>query len=203
MSKVWVGVARAQNDLDAGGRARVRRQDDPSCERFLETPTLSIRFWSKVKKGEGKNACWERDSCVSSSGYGKYRWRGQMRSAHRVSWELVYGPIPSGALVLHSCDKKSCVRPGHLFLGDQQMAHAGQASPARKRPKGPGRVRGARHHSTSLSEDNIREIRLRAAGEESGTSLAKEFGITRQAMSLIILRKTWKHVRKTVKDRPS
>ena len=37
--------------------------------------------------------------------------------AHRASWIMEFGPIPDGLLVLHKCDVRNCVRPGHLFLG--------------------------------------------------------------------------------------
>jgi hypothetical protein len=41
----------------------------------------------------------------------------QPRLAHRMSWEMHFGPIPEGMLVLHHCDVRRCVRPDHLFLG--------------------------------------------------------------------------------------
>jgi hypothetical protein len=56
---------------------------------------------------------------VDGHGYGQIRLNGKMEGAHRASWRLVNGSIPSGLHVLHRCDVPPCINPSHLFLGTQ------------------------------------------------------------------------------------
>jgi hypothetical protein len=86
-----------------------------------KTP-IAERFWTKVERLEGEG-CWLWTATRSagrgdrSNWYGSVRVNNAMRRAHRVAWELTYGPIPDGLKVLHRCDTPPCVRPDHLFLG--------------------------------------------------------------------------------------
>ena len=80
---------------------------------------IANRFWPKVQKSDG---CWLWTGAIKSNGYGHIGSEGpggylKVRTTHRVSWELHFGPIPAGLLVLHRCDVRNCVRPDHLFLG--------------------------------------------------------------------------------------
>ena len=36
---------------------------------------------------------------------------------NRATWIILFGPIPDGMGVLHSCDNPPCIKPKHLWLG--------------------------------------------------------------------------------------
>jgi hypothetical protein len=78
--------------------------------------TLRQRLESKIRR-RGEDECWPW-LAKTSSGYG-YISRGQKRGAapaHRVVWELTYGPIPEGLLIRQRCGNRLCCNPAHLFL---------------------------------------------------------------------------------------
>lgn len=69
----------------------------------------------------------------SDVGYGWVRDSGQLKLAHRASYEIHHGPIPKDMLVLHACDRRSCVEPRHLRVGTQKD----NAADRKARPKAP------------------------------------------------------------------
>jgi hypothetical protein len=57
--------------------------------------------------------CWEWQGELLN-GYGRLQVKGKRLSAHRFSYELFIGPIPSGLHIDHLCMNRSCSNPNHL-----------------------------------------------------------------------------------------
>src|SRR5882672_9110122 len=76
------------------------------------------RFWLHIKKTD---TCWFWEGGKTTAGYGTLSNSGSKTGfpilAHRLSYEIHNGIIPEGKLVMHSCDKPSCVNPLHLSIG--------------------------------------------------------------------------------------
>lgn len=113
--------------------------------------------------------------------------------AHRVSYEMSYGPIRDGLWVLHRCDNPPCVRPTHLFLGTRTDNVRDMV--AKGRHKTPfAAYRGENHPMAKLTEAGVLEIRARAAAGEKRSSLCEAFGLSQAAIAHAITGRHWKHV---------
>jgi Autographiviridae endonuclease len=122
-------------------------------------------------------------------GYGGY----QRTTAHRVAWELTYGPIPEGQIVRHSCDNPRCCNPAHLLTGTYQDNTDDMME--RKRWHQGNTPRGSTHHLAKLTDADVVEIRrLYAAGSHSQRKLARLFGVTQASIGKIVRRESRKDV---------
>ena len=79
--------------------------------------TEEDRFMSFVIRSNDSD-CWNWSGSIDGGGYGGFRRSkesgGKWIRAHRVSYELFVGPIPSGRCLDHLCRVRSCVNPKHL-----------------------------------------------------------------------------------------
>lgn len=153
--------------------------------------TIRARFWSKVDRSGGPDACWLWTATVKSTGYGEIKYRGVHWGAHRLAYVLEVGPIPDGMWVLHRCDNRRCVNPAHLFLG----THTDNMRDA----SGKGRIRGfesgENHPHAVLTADQVRAIRnLHAAGGKTYSEIGRELGIAPELVRPIVLRRSWRHM---------
>lgn len=77
---------------------------------------LQERFENKISKSQ-HYGCWMWTAHLSNRGYGQFWVEGKFQLAHRMSYRIYVGEIPSKMCVLHKCDTPACVNPDHLFLG--------------------------------------------------------------------------------------
>lgn len=132
------------------------------------------------------HSCWLVDATANNNGYGRLSVGGRVRSAHRVAYEAVFGRIPEGMLVLHSCHVRTCINPLHLRLGTNAENAADMVAAGRQ-------TRGAGHCSSKLSEAEAAALRV---FELRPFVLAPMFGVTADAVGLIKHGKTWRHLDK-------
>lgn len=104
------------------------------------TEAEEARFWSKVDRSNGPDACWPW-LAARSDGYGELKLHGRVLPAHRVAYELVVGPIPDGLHIDHGCHTPPCVNPSHL------------------RPATPGQNAANRRGAAQNSKTGIRGVR--------------------------------------------
>ena len=72
------------------------------------------RFLSRIDKN-GPNGCWLwTGTIMNRDGYGVMWANGRAIGAHRISFEIFKGAIPSGLQIDHLCINPRCVNPAHL-----------------------------------------------------------------------------------------
>ena len=137
------------------------------CRKFVVSPT----------------GCWEWQRGFTKSGYGELRVNRRNVKAHRLSWILHCGTIPTGLQVCHHCDNKRCVNPAHLFVG------TGGDNARDARDKGIAYVARAK-----LTEVKVMAMRQRRVNGGSYGEIAKEFQVNRNSVPGIIKGRAWSHL---------
>lgn len=79
----------------------------------LKPRPLTERMKEKVRVN-AETGCHEWVAGRGAHGYGVFWHSGRQHLAHRVSWELERGPIPTGLHIDHLCRNRGCVNPDHL-----------------------------------------------------------------------------------------
>jgi hypothetical protein len=109
---------------------------------------------------------------------------------HRMVMLAFVGPVPSECEVNHKDGDKTNNRPENLEYktGLENIRHAWEnglhANDDRK---------GEAHRMAKLNDEKVRAIRAAFPARSLG-SLAEEHGVTKQAISYVLNRKTWSHI---------
>lgn len=88
--------------------------------------------------------------------------------------------------------ERFCVRPDHLFLGTDADNLADMR--AKGRGKLPPVLRGEEHTNTTITGDQVRELRSAVANGLSYKRAAQKFGVCKSTVSNIVRRRTWSHL---------
>lgn len=155
---------------------------------------LRSRLMSRVSEpshAQGPNGCWEWTGYRDKHGYGRLKaTNGKTILAHRASWIVHRGEIPSGKHICHSCDNPPCCNPSHLFLGTIAENKADSIKKGRHRMPPP--ARGEAHYRAVLTEADVQKIRV---DERLNYVIAAEYGVHAAHIGQIKRRIKWAHVK--------
>lgn len=147
---------------------------------------LPMRLMSRIEL-RGNDECWPFHG-RTTHGYGIIDFNGRPALAHRLMFQLMNSQDPGDLFVCHSCDNPICCNPNHLWLG----THKDNMRDMRIKGRSPhNSKKGVDHPSAKLSESDVREIRISL---DAAYDLAKRYGVTREQINNIRLRKAWRHV---------
>ena len=145
---------------------------------------LGKRFWSKVDRSDGLDACWPWTAHRDHLGYGRFRLNGKVRPAHRIACEQALGPCPDGLETRHLCGNRACCNPLHLCWG----THAENMADIKRYGGGFPDRRGSSNAFHKLTEDDVRAIK---DSSDRQADIARRYGVSPCAINDIAKGRTW------------
>ena len=134
---------------------------------------------------EHRGTCWIYTGSASGDGYGVIGIGRKSCRVHRVMFEKFVRNLVNGELVCHTCDTPRCCNPAHLFAG----THADNAKDRESKCRS-NRLSGDNHSGTKVSQAQKCEIIERRKSGETLISIATDYGISFQHVSLICTRES-------------
>jgi hypothetical protein len=140
--------------------------------------------WVKTESG-----CFE---CISHAlddkGYPMIQRNKIQTRIHRYIYETLFGLIPKGMCVCHSCDNRKCINPEHLWLGtiadnNKDMYNKGRNS--------NGDQKGESNSRSKLTNKQVLAIR---EDTRPRRVIAKEYHVSISSIDKIKTKETWSHI---------
>lgn len=134
---VRCGTEFYRRQRDSAAQWRGRRYCGMACANKSNADAkvvpMSEKFWQYVVTM--KSGCWRWNGPTDNQGYGRVgERRNNQKKAHRLSWEIHFGLIPDGMVIIHACDNPPCTNPDHLMLGTQKANAVDCSKKSRNNP---------------------------------------------------------------------
>jgi len=157
------------------------------------SPNDKERFWSKVDI-KSEQECWPWKDGLQKNGYGYLSVGGRAGKdlpVHRIAKTLSMGEeIPTGQVVMHSCDNPPCCNPSHLESGTQSDNIKDMVDKGRSATSFGG---------AKLNWDIVDTIRQSSL---TGKELSEQLSIPSPTISKIRNHKTWKEENREIAKIP-
>jgi DNA-binding transcriptional MerR regulator len=146
------------------------------------------RFYSKIATS-AYDDCWHWLDFLNADGYGHITEGNKRILAHRFSYALYKGNVPTISLVRHTCDTPACVNPDHLILG----SGVDNAQDRERRGRN-GVHKGANSHLSKLNEQQVLIIRWLKSQGLSLDKIAALYHVSKSCVWGIVNWRAWKHL---------
>lgn len=148
---------------------------------------LTREFIEERSCPDPNTGCWLWTRALDTNGYGQSSFNYVQMGAHRASWIAFNGAIPDGLYVCHRCDTKACVNPAHLFVGTQRDNMRDCWMKGRL-----AGLSGELSPNAKLTAAAVQEIRSACGAGLPQSTAAKQFGVSRSAVSMIMAERSWR-----------
>lgn len=158
-----------------------------------EIDRLTARFWSKVDKSAGPDACHPWTGALAVNGYGQWHPYGGVHiPAHRFALILkLRRTLEPEEVTLHLCRTKACCNIEHLTVGSYADNHLHAALMGTLCTSGEG------NPQAKLTDEQVIDLRRRAATEYRLGWLRDEgerLGVSGSILGLVVRGLLWPHL---------
>jgi len=156
------------------------------------TAMVRRRFWSRVDKSGGPDACWPYTGSLTPAGYASTCKRlHPSRMGHRFAYESEYGPLPvlgvDGCIetpcIMHICDNPACQNPRHLRCATHRENMLDRE------------IKKRGNHKQRFSKGEILWIRQQVAeGLMNKSAICRLFKVCYHSVQRIVSKKSYKEI---------
>lgn len=136
-----------------------------------------------VTKLEGD--CIVCTSHTKINGYARFKRDGKLQLVHKYVWEKVYGKVPIGMEIMHSCDNPGCINIHHLSIG----THTDNMRDSMNKHR---QLLGVNKPLAKLNDEQVISIRI---SKLSSRKLGAKYGVSHTTILDVLNNINWKHVR--------